>query len=234
MHEPIIWGLMELQSTHEKVTGMILPWDHYVRHLPVKRLFDLLFSSAVLLLTLPLILLLAVVIRFSSKGSVFYAHERIGRGGKPFKCYKFRTMFGDADKRLYSLLDSNPRLREEWEATQKLKEDPRVTKVGRILRKLSIDEFPQFWNVVRGDMSVVGPRPMVREEIESKLGDKAPLILSVRPGLTGIWQTSGRSDTSYMKRIQLDEQYVTKRSLWLDLKLVLKTVPTMLKARGAY
>lgn len=225
---------MESEAVINHPSDTILPWDHYVRHLPVKRIFDLLFSACVLAASIPLLFIIALLIRLSSQGSIVYAHERIGRGGRPFKCYKFRTMFKNADQRLHSLLESNPKLRAEWQENQKLKDDPRITPIGKILRKLSLDEFPQFWNVLCGDMSVVGPRPMVREEVENKLGCKAPVILSVRPGLTGIWQTSGRNDTSYSKRIQLDEQYIAKRSFWLDLKLVAITVPTMLRARGAY
>lgn len=225
---------MEFQPIIEKQTALSLPWDTYVRHLPVKRLFDILFSFSVMILTLPLMFVVALAIRISSKGSIVYAHERIGRGGKPFHCYKFRTMHKDADKVLHECLDKCPEMKKEWEENHKLKNDPRITPVGKFLRKLSLDEFPQFWNVIIGDMSIVGPRPMVRAEIENKLGTKAPKILSVRPGLTGIWQTSGRSNTSYVRRVQLDELYVEHRSLWLDVKLICKTVPSMLMSRGAY
>lgn len=211
-----------------------LPWNAHVRHLPFKRILDIIVSIAALILALPFLFVIAVAIRVSSKGSIVYAHERIGRGGKPFKCYKFRTMHKDADMLLVEYFAKHPELKEEWDRCRKLKDDPRVTKIGKLLRKLSLDEFPQFWNILKGDMSVVGPRAMVREEIEKKLGTKAPKILSVRPGLTGIWQTSGRSNTTYERRIQLDELYVEKRSLWMDIKLILKTVPSMISTEGAY
>lgn len=225
---------MESQPIIESHSTLTVPWDAYVRHLPVKRLFDIFFSLSVILLTFPFLCLVAIAIRISSKGSVVYAHERIGRGGKPFHCYKFRTMHKDADKVLQEYLQKSPELKQEWEENHKLKNDPRVTSVGKILRKLSLDEFPQFLNVILGDMSIVGPRPMVREEIENRLGTKAAKILSVRPGLTGLWQTSGRSNTSYVKRVQLDELYIEHRTFWLDVKLVAKTVPSMIMSRGAY
>jgi undecaprenyl-phosphate galactose phosphotransferase len=225
---------MESQSLIEEQPTISLPWDTYVRHLPIKRGFDIIFSALILVLTLPILAVVAIAIRLSSKGSVVYAHERIGRGGRPFSCYKFRTMHKNADNVLQEHLNACPSLREEWEQNHKLKNDPRVTPIGKFLRKLSLDEFPQFWNVIIGDMSIVGPRPMVREEIENKIGSKAAKILSVRPGLTGIWQTSGRSNTSYVKRVQLDELYVEHRSLWLDMKLICKTVPSMIMSRGAY
>lgn len=225
---------MESQQLIETKHEISLPWDTYVRHLPVKRIVDIAFSAMALILSLPLLFVVAVCIRLSSQGSVVYAHERIGRGGRPFKCYKFRTMHKDAERLLQECLRASPELKNEWEQNHKLKNDPRVTGIGKILRKLSLDEFPQFWNVIKGDMSVVGPRPMVREEVEKKLGSKAAKILSVRPGLTGIWQTSGRSNTSYVKRVQLDELYVEHRTIWMDLKLIFKTLPSMIASKGAY
>lgn len=225
---------MELQPLAEPKHDISLPWDTYVRHLPIKRFFDIFLSVAILFLVSPILIFIAIAIRVSSRGSIVYAHERIGRGGRPFHCYKFRTMHKDADKLLQAYLHNSPELQVEWQQNHKLKSDPRITPIGRILRKLSLDEFPQFWNVIKGDMSIVGPRPMVKEEIEKKVGSKAAKILSVRPGLTGIWQTSGRSNTSYIRRVQLDELYVEHRSLWMDIKLVLKTVPAMLTSRGAY
>lgn len=144
-------------------------------------------------------------------------------------------MYKDADARLHSLLEKNPALKREWEKTHKLKQDPRVTSVGAWLRKTSLDELPQFWNVLKGDLSVVGPRPVVKAEITRFYGVKAPIILSVRPGLTGIWQVSGRSDTSYETRILLDEHYVNARSFTLDLEIVfLKTLPAVFSSKGAY
>jgi len=210
------------------------PFRCKIKHVPVKRTFDLLFSLLILTLLSPLYFLIWLSIKLSSRGKAFYSHERVGRGGKYFRCYKFRTMYRDADKRLKDILESNPVLQEEWKKNFKLKKDPRITPVGRFLRKTSLDELPQFWNVLKGDLSVVGPRPVVQEEIDEHFGVKAYKILSIRPGITGIWQVSGRNDTSYETRIKMDEQYVDKHSLFLDIKLVLKTVPCMISSRGAY
>ena len=205
-----------------------------IKHRPIKRTFDLLFSFLMLLVFFPVFLIIAIAIRLTSKGSPVYTHQRIGRGGKPFLCYKFRTMYADADERLARLLDENPKLQKEWQQTRKLKDDPRITPIGRFLRKTSLDEFPQFCNVIRGDLSVVGPRPVVNEEIVNYYGEKAFKILSMRPGLTCLWQVSGRNDVSYSKRVELDEQYIDNHSLLLDLNLILKTVPTIILSKGAY
>lgn len=205
-----------------------------IKHNPTKRIFDIIFSLFALVICLPLLLIIAAIILFSSRGKIIYSHERIGRGGKPFRCYKFRTMYKDADLRLQELLTNNPQLLEEWKSSRKLKKDPRVTPVGQFLRKTSLDEFPQFWNVLKGELSIVGPRPVVKEEVTDYLGDKASKILSVRPGLTGIWQVSGRNDVSYANRINLDEQYVDTHSLYLDLILIFKTIPRMIFSKGAY
>jgi len=205
-----------------------------VKHYSFKRAFDICFSLLALIVGFPLFLAVGIAVRLSSKGNIIYSHERIGRGGKPFRCYKFRTMYPDADQRLKEILLKDSALREEWEKSHKLKHDPRITKVGAFLRKTSLDELPQFWNVLRGDLSVVGPRPVVRAEVQRYLGARAPLILSVRPGLTGLWQVSGRSNTSYEIRLTMDEEYVRAQSLLLDLKLIAKTIPAMLFTRGAY
>lgn len=210
-------------------------WECQVKHIPIKRGFDILFSLASLIFGLPLFCLIALLILAASPGKIIYSHQRIGRGGRTFRCYKFRTMYANADQRLKELLNSEPKLKEEWERCFKLKQDPRVTPIGAFLRKTSLDELPQFWNVLKGDLSVVGPRPIVKEEVEKYLGGKAAKILSVRPGLTGPWQVSGRSDINcYQKRIELDEHYVDHRSFLWDLKLIAKTIPAMLFSRGAY
>ena len=205
-----------------------------IKHRPFKRVFDIGFSLTVLFFMAPLMGLIALIVKISSKGDIVYAHERLGRGGKPFKCYKFRTMYQDAETRLKDILASNPELNKEWDLNHKLKNDPRVTPVGRLLRKTSLDEFPQFWNVLKGDLSVVGPRPVVRYEIIHHYGPHAAKILSIRPGLTGLWQVSGRSDTSYAYRIKLDEQYIASQSFLLDLKLILKTISCIFFPHGAY
>lgn len=199
-----------------------------------KRFFDIVFSLLILILCLPVFAGIALAICLSSRGAIVYSHERIGRSGRTFLCYKFRSMYSDADARLEELLAQNPQLNAEWIASRKLKEDPRVTPVGKFLRKTSLDELPQFWNVLKGDLSVVGPRPLVAAEVADYLREKAPKILSVRPGLTCIWQVSGRNDTSYDTRIQLDEAYVDNQSFLLDLKLIFKTIPCMIFSKGAY
>lgn len=204
------------------------------RHIPLKRAFDLLFSLTALILGFPIFVAIAAAVAVTSRGKIIYAHKRIGRGGKPFLCYKFRTMHRNADQRLKALLAKDPTLKKEWETKRKLTCDPRITLVGSFLRRTSLDELPQFWNVLRGDLSIVGPRPVVKAELDQFYGVKAAKILSIRPGLTGIWQVSGRSDTHYCTRVSMDELYVDKQSFLFDLKLVLKTVPSMLSSRGAY
>ncbi len=197
-----------------------------------KRLFDIVFSLSVLLLLFPVGILISLGIFLCSPGAVFYTQIRLGREGKPFKCYKFRTMHLQAERRLKEILLTNPLLQTEWQAHQKLKSDPRVFFFGRLLRKTSLDELPQFWNVLKGELSVVGPRPyMVNQRKE--LGPLAEKILSVRPGVTGLWQTSGRSNTTFEQRISLDAAYVDTHSLVYDLWLILKTIPEILLFRNA-
>ncbi len=206
-----------------------------IKHIPIKRAFDILFSLACLVLGFPIFLMIGLLIYLSSPGPIIYSHERIGRGGKPFRCYKFRTMHSDADQNLQDVFSANPELRLQWERSFKLKQDPRITPIGIYLRKSSLDELPQFWNVLKGDLSVVGPRPMVNQELKKYYGIKAYKILSIRPGLTGPWQVSGRSDIdSYEKRISLDEHYVENQSFLMDMKLISKTIPVMLFSKGAY
>lgn len=205
-----------------------------IRHLPLKRTFDIVFSVLALLVTFPLFMATAILIRLQSPGPIIYAHERIGRGGRTFKCFKFRSMYIDADERLKELLKNNAALAQEWEKTHKLKKDPRITPIGKFLRKSSLDELPQFLNVLKGDLSVVGPRPVVQAEIQKYFKEKAPKILSIRPGITGLWQVSGRSNTSYDERIALDVHYVENHNFFFDLFLVMKTIPALLTRKGAY
>lgn len=200
----------------------------------LKRLFDIFFTLVIMIVAAPFFLLCVFIVKLSSQGSVFYAHKRIGRNGKSFGCLKFRTMYKDADARLKPLLASDPALMSEWNTYFKLKVDPRITPVGKFLRKTSLDELPQFWNVLKGDMSVVGPRPLTSHEVTHYLKDKAPTILSVKPGLTSLWITQGRNKLSLEKRIALEEYYVTHRTFWLDCKLIGKTVLLMLFPKGAY
>ncbi|HEV8051340.1 MAG TPA: sugar transferase [Parachlamydiaceae bacterium] len=202
--------------------------------LPFKRALDIIFSLAVLILISPLFLVIAILIKATSKGKAIYYQTRIGRGGSHFRCYKFRTMYQNADSILEEILVNDPEKNDEWNRTHKLKNDPRVTPIGHFLRKSSMDELPQFWNVLKGDLSVVGPRPVVKEEIAKHFGPKAEKIFSIRPGITGLWQISGRSDTSYSKRIALDEYYVENRTLLNDIKIIALTIPSILSKKGAY
>lgn len=222
---------MFLTESQEKKEGLI---SSFLNGFSFKRCFDVAFSMIALILGSPLLIVIALLVIFASRGKLIYGHERVGLGGRKFKCFKFRTMFADADKRLNEILAANPELKEEWDRTHKLKNDPRVTPVGAFLRKTSLDELPQFWNVFLGDLSVVGPRPLVEEEIKKHLGTRAKKILSVKPGLTCFWQTLGRSDLTYADRVDLDEKYIEEASFILDLKLILKTIPCMLLKKGAY
>ncbi|RCW87400.1 MULTISPECIES: sugar transferase [Phyllobacterium] len=199
----------------------------------LKRGFDIAGALAGLIALSPLFLLIALLVRLSDGGSVFYGHRRIGRGGSIFHCLKFRTMVEDGDGVLASYFAANPDARAEWEATRKLKDDPRVTRVGAVLRKLSLDELPQIINILQGHMSIVGPRPVVHDELEN-YGNAAVFYLKSRPGLTGLWQVSGRNDVSYDSRVQFDRHYVENWSLKLDLHIIIKTVPAVCMARGSY
>jgi undecaprenyl-phosphate galactose phosphotransferase len=199
-----------------------------------KRIFDILFGLALFMISLPFILICMIAVKLSSSGSILYVHPRVGCNGKPFGCLKFRTMYQHADAKLQPLLAADPMLMKEWNTYFKLKEDPRITPIGKFLRKTSLDELPQIWNVLKGDMSVVGPRPLTQHEVTYYLKDKAQKILSVRPGLTTLWVTQGRNGLSLEERIELEEYYVSHRSFWLDCKLIAQTVWVMVFPRGAY
>jgi exopolysaccharide production protein ExoY len=202
--------------------------------LSVKRAFDLFTGLILLAIASPVMLFLWLLIR-SDGGCGLYGHPRIGKDGREFRCLKFRTMVTDADVALPQLLDTDPVARAEWERSHKLTSDPRVTQFGRVLRATSLDELPQLFNVLRGDMSLVGPRPVVRDELDQFYhGDAREAYLSVRPGVTGLWQISGRSDASYDQRVSLDTKYVGSSSLWLDIVILIKTVAVVLRQRGAY
>ena len=200
----------------------------------LKRIFDVIISIILLPFLLPLFGIIAVLIKLDSDGPGFFVHERIGEGGKVIRVLKFRTMYKDARERLEKLLKEDEEARKEWEANFKLKDDPRVTKVGKFLRKTSLDELPQIFNVLKGDMSLVGPRPVLKEELEKYYKEFAEYYYMVKPGITGLWQVSGRSDTDYEKRVKLDTWYVLNWSLWLDFIILIKTVEAVLKRKGAY
>jgi exopolysaccharide production protein ExoY len=186
-----------------------------------------------LVLLLPMLLMVAALIWLRDPGPVLFAHPRVGQGGRMFRCLKFRTMVRNGDEVLARHLERSPEAAREWEETRKLRDDPRVTRLGRTLRKTSIDELPQLINVLKGEMSLVGPRPIVEAEARH-YGAVMREYTAVRPGLTGLWQVGGRSDTTYAERVRLDQTYVRTQSLALDLKIILRTVVVVLKGRGSY
>ena len=197
-----------------------------------KWLLDKTLAVLAFVLLSPFFIIVPLLIKATSRGPVFYRQNRLGRNGKPIRVWKFRSMYADADERLAQILASNPEKKAEWEANFKLTNDPRVTPLGRFLRKTSIDEFPQLLNVFAGDMALVGPRPIVEKEVE-RYGAAYSTFASVEPGITGLWQASGRSDTDYARRVALDTYYVLNWSPWLDLWIMKKTVGAVLSFRGA-
>lgn len=210
----------------------LTPAEFSQRSPSLKRLMDVTGAVGFLVVFAPLFALIALLVRLSGPGVIF-AHTRVGRGGRLFPCYKFRTMVPNAQAVLDRLLGEQPALRAEWEKDFKLKDDPRITGIGRLLRKYSLDELPQFWNVIRGDMSLVGPRPVVPDELR-RYGKRASVYLAVRPGVTGLWQVGGRNDVDYAERIRMDSTYVAKQCLLMDLSILVKTVAVVFQRRGAY
>lgn len=199
----------------------------------IKRCCDCILSFVGIIVLLPFLLVIALLIKLTSPGPILFGNQRIGAGGKEFTAWKFRSMCVDAEETLRRVFVENPRLREEWEMDQKIRQDPRVTWVGRILRKSSLDELPQLWNVLRGEMSLVGPRPIIAGLVE-KYGPNYSLYCKVRPGISGLWQVSGRNNTTYEERVRLDEYYVRNWSIWLDLYILGRTIKVVLTGDGAY
>lgn len=203
-----------------------------------RQFMQLLFNYILTLILFPavlfLICIIAVFIKYESPGPVFFIQKRVGKGGKTIKIIKFRSMYNDAQERLEKLLKENIELRREWENNFKLKNDPRVTKVGKFLRKTSLDELPQIFNVLKGDMNLVGPRPVVLQEINLYYKEDAEYYYMVKPGITGLWQVSGRSDTDYRLRVKLDKWYVLNWSMWVDIVILIKTLRVVIKQEGAY
>jgi Undecaprenyl-phosphate galactose phosphotransferase WbaP len=197
-----------------------------------KRVFDLVVGIGVGLILLPLMVVIALFIRLDSPGPVLYAQERMGRGGKKFPCYKFRTMQVGAEELLQNLIRSDAAAHQEYQRYHKLTKDPRVTRVGRLLRKFSLDELPQLWNIIGGDLSLVGPRAYLPRELDD-MGTYASLILRIPPGLTGWWQVMGRHSTTFAERLRLDEYYLSNWSLWLDVFILIKTAWILLSGKGA-
>jgi Undecaprenyl-phosphate galactose phosphotransferase WbaP len=197
-----------------------------------KRLFDLSSAAFLLLVLSPLMLIIALALKLEG-GPVLFAHTRVGKNGKAFRCFKFRSMVPNAEDKLQKLLQHNPALKAEWDKEHKLKDDPRISKLGAFLRRNSLDELPQLLNVLKSEMSLVGPRPIVREELQ-KYGIEKSYYLMVRPGMTGLWQVSGRNDVDYETRVYLDAWYVKNWSLWYDLAILFKTIKVVLWRNGAY
>lgn len=214
------------------------PWSVVIGNLNAdffKRLFDIVFSLFVLIVFSPVYLALIALVALSSPGPVFYVQSRVGKNFRRFWCIKFRTMVVNADEMLAAMMAKHPELRHEFETTCKLKQDPRITWIGRFLRVTSLDEFPQFWNVLMGDMSIVGPRPLVPEELPM-YGRHIHKVLTVKPGITGLWQVSGRNNIPYDRRVSIDVYYASARNFWLDCWIVFKTlwVVVATKDNGAY
>jgi Undecaprenyl-phosphate galactose phosphotransferase WbaP len=235
---PDMFGLATVGVETEDLDGLLLlhmrwnlakPWN-----LALKRAFDLLVATGTGIVLAPLLILTAIAIRLDSRGSVLFIQDRLGHGGRRFRCVKFRTMYADNERRLHEHLANNSEARVEWGHFAKLKSaDPRVTRVGGLLRRLSLDELPQLVNVIHGDMSLVGPRPYLPSETQ-RMGDFAETILKAPPGITGLWQVSGRNELPFSQRLRLDEYYVRNWSLWMDIIVLVKTIGAVMRRRGAY
>jgi Undecaprenyl-phosphate galactose phosphotransferase WbaP len=207
--------------------NLLDPWSRRI-----KRLTDLIICFTSAIVSFPLFLFLALIIRLDSEGPAVFVQKRLGKNGRIFNLYKFRTMEINAEEKLDNLLQKDEKLREEYQKYHKLQNDPRITKMGHFLRKTSLDEFPQIWNVIRGEMSLVGPRAYMPSELE-QMGESAVLIGRVLPGLTGWWQVMGRHDVSFQYRLRLDEYYISNFSLWIDFYIMVKTIWVIISGKGA-
>ena len=217
-----------MNYTIEKENVSITTWSYLI----IKRLFDILFGILGIIALIPVTIIVFIFnVLHKDFSSIFYTHTRIGKDGKEFKLYKFRSMVPDADEMLKELLKQKE-YKEEWDKNQKLENDPRITKIGKILRKTSLDELPQFINVLKGDMSLIGPRPLVKGELDKHKGNHA-IYESVKPGITGWWACNGRSATTYQKRLELEYYYVNNISLLLDIKCIFLTIKAVISERGA-
>lgn len=222
MNRENIQKIDSLQPHHLKPLGMMKS----------KRFFDFIGSITIMLILSPILLAIGILIR-KDGGKSIYKHERIGYNGKPFQCYKFRSMVNNSKEVLEKLLAEDPEARAEWEKDFKLKNDPRITSIGRFIRRTSLDELPQLYNVLKGEMSLVGPRPIIEEELK-RYGSSQDKYLSARPGMTGLWQVSGRNDTTYQERVNMDSTYVENWKIWKDFVLIFKTAGIIFSRKGAY
>ena len=227
-YHPSLAGYPALAGLHRFRKGRDVPVGGIA-----KRGLDITLAVLGLVLLAPLILALVIVLKLTDSGPLLYGHRRIGFGGREFHCWKFRTMVVDGDTVLEQYLRKHPAKAALWNEQRKLIDDPRVTPLAAVLRKLSLDELPQLLNVLTGEMSLVGPRPVVREEL-AYYASSARHYLSARPGLSGLWQISGRSNTTYLERVQLDRFYVMNWSLWMDLRIIFMTIPAVVMSRGAH
>ena len=223
------FNVVERSNNFEKVNVL----KQVIRN-TIKRFVDIVFGILGIILLIPLTIIIYICRKVLKEddGPMFYEQLRIGKNGKHFRLYKFRTMVVGADEKLKKYLEKNEEARKEYEENHKLRDDPRITRLGRFLRKTSIDEVPQFWNVLKGDMSLIGPRPIVDAEIP-KFGDKIQIIHSIKPGITGYWAVNGRSDTTYQERVQMETYYAENYSLKLDAKIFVKTIEAVIKKEGA-
>lgn len=221
----------------EQVGNLLVLKYHYnlLRPLNIwtKRVFEFVLSLVMFILLLPFFLILALLVKISSPGPIFFLQKRIGKDGKTFTCFKFRTMYQGAEDRFKKFLEKNPAKKTQWERYVKISDDPRITNIGKFLRRFSLDELPQLINVLRGEMALVGPRPYLPNELE-RVGDYINTIVRVRPGLTGLWQVSGRAALPLSDRILLDEYYIRNWSLWLDFSIIIRTIKAVISGRGAY
>jgi Undecaprenyl-phosphate galactose phosphotransferase WbaP len=234
---PNLMGITSLGTSAREVAGIVgLEIRHPLRRSSsrlIKRGLDLALTLALALPVATVIAIFGILVTLGDGGQMFYASERIGRGGKPFKVWKLRSMMADGEDVLRRYLSENPSEERQWRANQKLSFDPRVTRIGALIRKLSIDELPQFWNILIGDMSMVGPRPILESQVHL-YGKSFELYKTVRPGMTGLWQVSGRNHLTFAQRVNLDKYVIQNWSLWLDLYLLSRTVSVVLSAHGAY
>lgn len=232
------FGLIEGDEAFRRRGGLVAPMRRRTARaedarFELTRLLDITIALLVLVFTAPLLLALFVTIKLQDGGPALFAHSRIGRGGRTFRCFKFRSMVTDAEARLKALLETDPRARREWAADHKLRKDPRLTPIGDFLRRSSLDELPQLFNVLRGEMSIVGPRPIVQAEVV-RYGPAFRHYCSLRPGITGLWQVSGRNDVSYRRRVALDRLYAGSKNLRTDLRILMLTIPAVLSRHGSY
>lgn len=221
---------MKLQTIKEKSNTNEIEVSDDKFYLIIKRSFDFISSLLGLIIFSPLMGIIAILIKLDSKGPIIFGHDRIGKNGEGIKVYKFRSMVENAQEVFNNFTEEQ---KEEFNKNFKLENDPRITKVGNFLRKTSLDELPQLWNIVKGDMSIVGPRPIVKKEVD-KYGSSFKRVFSVKPGLTGYWQANGRSETTYDERVNMDLYYANNRSLSLDISIIFKTIKAVIKKDGAF